>query len=594
MVSKDNCLATVNPALARQWHPKKNGKLTPRDFTANSNKKFWWQCPKSKNHVWRTSILSRNWDRRGCPYCANQYVDKENCLATVNPALARQWHPTKNGKLTPRDIVAGSTKKAWWLCSRGHEWQAMILSRNKGVGCPQCHSNSSHLELCVLTQMQYLFGDNNVKHRKKIINEECDVFIERFKIAIEIDGVYWHREKIRKEKKKNKIFQETGVILIRIREEGLPKLSSTDIFFKSTDRPFDITCRVIKKILKTEKLHTKAEKKLKNYLKRKDIANKERYLYLLSILPSPIPGTSLQDLNKKITAEWHPTKNGSLTPRNFLPSSHQKIWWQCPNNHHHEWEATIDSRNRGGHGCPYCSGNRVSKDNCLATVFPALARQWHPTKNGKLTPQDFVVGSHKKVWWLCPKNNEHEWETTIGGRSRETGCPYCSGKWVSKDNCLATVNPTLAREWHLTKNGKLTPRDFTANSNKKFWWQCPKFKKHVWKASILNRNWNGSGCPYCSGNRVSEENCLATVNPALAWEWHPTKNGKLTPRDVFPNSGKKVWWQCPKFKKHVWKASILNRNYRGIGCPYCAEGNINPGQMALDIKEIRTALRRLI
>ena len=40
--------------------------------------------------------------------------------------LAKEWHPTKNSSLTPKDVTAGSNKKVWWQCSRGHEWEAGI------------------------------------------------------------------------------------------------------------------------------------------------------------------------------------------------------------------------------------------------------------------------------------------------------------------------------------------------------------------------------------------------------------------------------------------------------------------------------------
>ena len=77
--------------------------------------------------------------RSGCPVCANRMVlAGVNDLATINPELARQWHPTKNGDLTPRDVLAGSRRKVWWICDQGHEWQADVSSRNHGTGCPVC------------------------------------------------------------------------------------------------------------------------------------------------------------------------------------------------------------------------------------------------------------------------------------------------------------------------------------------------------------------------------------------------------------------------------------------------------------------------
>lgn len=65
-------------------------------------------------------------------------IDKEKSLAYKSPELAKQWHLTKNGTLTPYDVTCGSGKKVWWQCSKGHEWQAAIYSRSNGNGCPIC------------------------------------------------------------------------------------------------------------------------------------------------------------------------------------------------------------------------------------------------------------------------------------------------------------------------------------------------------------------------------------------------------------------------------------------------------------------------
>ncbi|HIN06663.1 MAG TPA: hypothetical protein EYM65_10590 [Dehalococcoidia bacterium] len=61
-------------------------------------------------------------------------------LSRSHPELAAQWHPTKNVELTPDQVVAGSNKKAWWICTEGpdHEWEASIGHRTAGRGCPFC------------------------------------------------------------------------------------------------------------------------------------------------------------------------------------------------------------------------------------------------------------------------------------------------------------------------------------------------------------------------------------------------------------------------------------------------------------------------
>ena len=65
----------------------------------------------------------------------------QNDLGTLNPELAKQWHPTKNEDLLPQQVTPGSKKKVWWQCEKGHEWQTSIGHRTRGNGCPYCHSH---------------------------------------------------------------------------------------------------------------------------------------------------------------------------------------------------------------------------------------------------------------------------------------------------------------------------------------------------------------------------------------------------------------------------------------------------------------------
>ena len=106
--------------------------------------------------------------------------------------------------------------------------------------------------------------------------------------------------------------------------------------------------------------------------------------------------------------------------------------------------------------------------------YPDLVNEWHPNKNGELTPQHFTHGSSKKVWWLCSK--VHSFDSVIYARTgkQRNGCPYCAGKKSSEDYNLQKLFPEIAKEWHPTKNGKLTPKECTQGSDKKVWWICPK------------------------------------------------------------------------------------------------------------------------
>ena len=79
----------------------------------------------------------------------------------------------------------------------------------------------------------------------------------------------------------------------------------------------------------------------------------------------------------------------------------------------------------------------------LAVSAPSMAAEWHPTKNGKLTPHDVTLGSGKIVWWKCPEGPEHEWRCAVGSRLKQ-GCPFCANMRVSSTNSLAAVAPGVA------------------------------------------------------------------------------------------------------------------------------------------------------
>ena len=55
---------------------------------------------------------------------------KEKQHVSDNAQLMPEWDWEKNNALglSPTTVTANSHKKAWWNCSNGHEWQAVISS----------------------------------------------------------------------------------------------------------------------------------------------------------------------------------------------------------------------------------------------------------------------------------------------------------------------------------------------------------------------------------------------------------------------------------------------------------------------------------
>ena len=60
------------------------------------------------------------------------------CIEKGELNLLAQWDKEKNGTLTPRDVAKYSKQKIWWICEKGHKWQAVLCSRSSGTGCPVC------------------------------------------------------------------------------------------------------------------------------------------------------------------------------------------------------------------------------------------------------------------------------------------------------------------------------------------------------------------------------------------------------------------------------------------------------------------------
>jgi hypothetical protein len=130
-------LATTHPDIAAEWHPARNRDMAPQEVGAGSNRQVWWQC--SLGHEWQATVNNRVRMNSGCPYCAGQRpIVGTNDLATTHPQLATELHPTRNGEVSAIHLMAGTSQKVWWWCELGHEWQASVHPRTKGVGCPIC------------------------------------------------------------------------------------------------------------------------------------------------------------------------------------------------------------------------------------------------------------------------------------------------------------------------------------------------------------------------------------------------------------------------------------------------------------------------
>lgn len=397
---RKNSIAVTHPHLAKQWHPTLNGDLKPTDVTHGSGKTVWWMC--EKKHEWSATPNDRS-RGSGCPYCANKKVwIGFNDLATTHHELSKEWHPTKNSDLTPYDITYGHEKKVWWLCEKGHEWQATPNDRSQGSGCPFCQAHGTSKVENILLYYIKKYSNNEVVHRFRNDGYEIDIFIPSIQVGIEYDGVYYHADKTDKDLQKNKKCLEHSITLYRVRENGLPKLdgSSRDYYYNAGNKK---NLSKVISIIIFDIFGVKAS-----------IDIDKDYRDINAIFIGSQNKISIAATHPELAKEWHPTKNGNLTPNDITYGSGIKVWWKCEKGH--EWEATPNDRSRGK-GCPVCANKKVVIGyNDLQTRFPDIAKQWHPTKNGNIKPTDVAPCSKKHIWWI--DENGKETQSTVCSKTQ--------------------------------------------------------------------------------------------------------------------------------------------------------------------------------
>lgn len=564
-------LAEKCPELAKEWHPTKNGDLTPDMITYSSRTKIWWKCLR-KGHEWCTTVNARHLGERGCPKCSEELKTSfpEQALffyfKQVFAECTNRYIFNLQGKRVEADIYIPNLKLAIEYDGELYHRIRFRQDEIKNAQFKELGINLIRIREEGLPNIEMLgfpvfkTDQKQIAFQQVIINliehivehfqleEQKRKMIKGLHIDLSADEILIQETFIQYEKKNSLVATNPDLV-----QEWHPTKNGElkPVYFTpGSNKKVWWLCQTCGH--EWDALINSRTKGIGCPNCAGKIATEEN---------------CLATVNPELAKEWHPTKNGDFTPRDVTNGSDKKAWWQCSVNPKHEWYATISSRSLNGNGCPNCAGRVVDENNCLATHKPFLLKEWHPIKNGDLTPYNVTPGSNKKAWWQCSKNPEHVWKTAVSDRAlREIGCPYCSGYRVTPENCLATVNPELASQWHPTKNGDLTPKDVTKSSSKKVWWKCNKGEDHEWEETV-NLRFNGVGCPFCAGRRSSITNRLSNISE-LSLEWHPTKNGNLTPYDVTIGSSKKVWWRCSINPEHEWMSKIYNRVH-GSTCPEC-------------------------
>lgn len=482
------------------------------------------------------------------------------------------WETNLENGIDPDAISYASHKVIFWKCSKcGHKWSTPAYNRTTGGhGCPSCdgEKRTSFPEQAIGF---YLEQKTKVLYRHKIEKREADIFLPDMQVAIEYDGYFFHNKKESKirDHKKDEFFMKKNILLIRVKET---RQYGALVETKKEEYGYSIIAPYNQKYTFMEDLMNEISKILfgvSNF--DVDIQNdRARILrrYLKNIKENSVAFQKPLGIKK-----WDYAKNGNVDPRTVPVSSKKRFFWKCPTCGHC-WEGAVENL-INSLTCSKCVHSHslhnkpagIESGYSLEALFPSLAEEWHPTKNGHLKPTDVTPGSNKKVWWKCKKCG-NEWQAIIKTRCKGYGCKKCSYDkrrvtTTRKNGSLFGNMPELLDQWDYAKNIGVDIDLVAPKSRTEYWWKCPK--GHSYKSSPIVKS-GSPGCPICSGKRTDATNSLSTLDPELCLLWDYHKN-PYSPENYTPNSGKFAYFICPNCHGSFYKR--IQQMHYSKKCPLC-------------------------
>lgn len=333
------------------------------DYT-NVKGKLRFKC--SHGHEFSTTVSSIIYQKSWCPICGG----KQKHTIAMLKEKAKEF----NGKCLSKKYI-DHKHEYLWKCENNHIFKKTWDSvNNHDLWCPECKPQYKMEEICrfILNEMT---GEKFIKTRKVIDGFELDGFCEKLNICFEYHGKQHFFE--------NKFFhQKEGAFLRQKERDKRLEEKCSNLGISLITIPYTLSYE---------------EGELELHIRENLIGLgikivKEPNLSELTFHKSKIEEVKTKYKKKKIEVV-------SFSYKDYILSFDMK----CSKGH--TWNCGTEYIRRNM-GCPFCSNHRRSKDNCLATKYPEVAKQWHPTKNGNLSPLNIAPYSRKKAWWIDENGNE--------------------------------------------------------------------------------------------------------------------------------------------------------------------------------------------
>jgi hypothetical protein len=411
--------------------------MTPQDVKASSHKWAYFVCPNGHSSNHKVYQMVKN---GGCKMCAGQVATPDDNLEVRFPEIAAEWHSEKNGELTPSMVKAGSSKRVWWSCPRGHAYEMSPNKRtSRQSGCSRCRKGPSKQQMRAFSEVSFVFGDT--LFNLEVESMEADIWIPSLGVVIELDGYPWHLPRVEADDKKFAKWKAAGLWVLRLRDDRLPAAQCHgSVAFQITLQKNDID-RLLALIVDKAPVDDQVKQHAASYLAAEFFQNNELYRSMTTSFGLPPKRESVSEKAPEVAAEWDYARNAPLIPEVVSYGSNEKGWFIC-SECGHNYAARIDHRVLVKSGCPACAGREVTPDRSLAALHPELAKKLHPTLNGDIDPYTIAPQSNKPLYWLCDKGHVYKAPPnrpvgTLLRTGRYSGCKKCyheSGRRQKKGN----------------------------------------------------------------------------------------------------------------------------------------------------------------
>lgn len=318
--------STEIPFYLRDMIGKKYGQLELKSFNVKikNNKRVYYancicdcgkECEKEYSRIIEGHVTT----------CGeHKQKHKEDLLTNFKEIVEKHWDYEKNDDL-PEFVNVKSDKEYWWK----NETESFKLKPNE---LTKRKFGTSFHEQCIYFYLKQLFKNVKNRYRVKLNNvmTEADIFLEDYYIAIEYDGVFWHKTKFVDDIEKSKRFNLNSIALIRVREIGLSEIdldltktiycNTNDIDFHKVIKQIILTIPKLVDLSKEDLLKLSKFKLTKSQFEDDKIKILDQYR--TNYVEDNITKTCLFKL-------WDDKKNKDIIPQKISIQDDVKVWFTC-------------------------------------------------------------------------------------------------------------------------------------------------------------------------------------------------------------------------------------------------------------------------